>query len=373
MKKKITVLYVAMFVVMLVLPYLLYLYVAKYLDLENHENHVLVTMDDVIEAPWYEKTTTLENFIDDHLPYKNELTKFNTFVDINVFKSLDSKSVLLGKEDWLFYKLDNCIEDYRGSLTISEEEVNAAITSMQNFKDYCDEHDIELVFMVMPNKETIYGEYYMPDYVEIMSSKSRVDTLVERIQEETDIEIRYPKKELLDARDAGYQVYKKYDTHWNMLGGYIGTMDLFEALEVENESISNFSIEKKNNITGDLANMIAMGDVFNDDIDYVLKGYKDEINVELVEELEQPNLNYSHYKSNASNDESIMCIGDSFLEMTEEYIAKNFSQSYFMHISNYEQGTIEKADPDIIVVTSTERAFPGLQWSIDAMMENLAK
>ena len=42
-----------------------------------------------------------------------------------------------------------------------------------------------------------------------------------------------------------------------------------------------------------------------------------------------------------------------------------------MHISNYVEGTIEAADPDVIVITSTERAFPGLHWSIDSILEKM--
>ena len=108
--KKIVRCYIVGFVLVLVLPYLVYLYVAKYLDLENHENHELVTMQDVLDASWNEKTIILEDCINDHIPYKNELTKLNTLVDINIFKSLDSQSVLLGKDNWLFYKKDNCLE-----------------------------------------------------------------------------------------------------------------------------------------------------------------------------------------------------------------------------------------------------------------------
>ena len=69
--KKIVRCYIVGFVLVLVLPYLVYLYVAKYLDLENHENHELVTMQDVLDASWNEKTIILEDCINDHIPYKN--------------------------------------------------------------------------------------------------------------------------------------------------------------------------------------------------------------------------------------------------------------------------------------------------------------
>ena len=367
--KKIVRCYIVGFVLVLVLPYLVYLYVAKYLDLENHENHELVTMQDVLDASWNEKTIILEDCINDHIPYKNELTKLNTLVDINIFKSLDSQSVLLGKDNWLFYKKYNCLEDYCRVLSVSEEEIEDTIMSMQNLQEYCDERGIELVYMVTPNKESIYGNLYMPDYVKVAEKPSRVEIFLQSITNETDVNIIFPEVELKAARDAGYQVYKKYDTHWNQLGGYVGTMRLLEALKMDTQNLGALTVYSGNNITGDLANMIGMGTVYNDDIDYRLDGYKDNIQPELIEERDEPNLKYSHYRTDIPDGKTIVCIGDSFLEATEEYLAKNYKESYFMHISNYVEGTIEAADPDVIVITSTERAFPGLHWSIDNMLE----
>lgn len=371
MKKKVCRVYILIFVLMTALPYLLYLYVAKHLDLENHENHELTTMGDVIEAPWYEKTTVLENEIDDHLPYKNELMKLNTLVDIKVFGNLDSDSVMLGKDNWLFYKLDNCIEDYQRSLTVSQEEMDAMLVSMQNMQQYCDENGIQLVYLITPNKETIYGELYMPDYVKRSGNISRVDTILDTLESKTNLTVVYPCAELIKYRNLGYQTYKKYDTHWNQVGAYVGTECLFSKLGVDIEPLQNVEIKSEGEITGDLANMIAMGNIFNDDTDWKIENYKSQINVDVIEERQETSLNYSHYQSDAGNGKVIMCIGDSFLEAMEPYIAKNYSESYFMHITNYPEGEIERVKPDIIVISSTERAFPGLYWSLNAMMEKL--
>ena len=64
-----------------------------------------------------------------------------------------------------------------------------------------------------------------------------------------------------------------------------------------------------------------------------------------------------------------MCIGDSFLGAMEPYISKNYTESYFLHIANYQSGMIESIEPDVIVISQTERAFPGLYWSLNALLE----
>lgn len=371
MKKKRSAAYIAMFIICFALPFPVYLFAAKYLDRNNYENRTLVTMEDVIEASWYDKAAMMERYIDDHVPYKNELTRAKTLFDLDIFKSLNSDSVLLGKDNWLFYKQDKCIEDYQGSIGISQEEMDAMTRSMNKMNEYCVRNDIELVYLVTPNKETVYGEYYMPDYIEIVSEESRTDKLLDVLNSQTDLSIVYPEQELKKYRDMGYQLYFKYDTHWNSQGAFVGTACLLRELGVENERLENMVSVQSGLASGDLASMIAMGEIFCDDICYEIEGYKTGVHTELVEEREEEYLDYAHYMSDADNGRVIMCIGDSFLKAMEPYISKNYSESYFMHIMNYQQGAIEEAMPDVIVVSATERSFPSLSYALEALLEKI--
>ncbi len=117
--------------------------------------------------------------------------------------------------------------------------------------------------------------------------------------------------------------------------------------------------------------MIWRGQIFCDDTCYEIEGYKTGVHTELVEEREEEYLDYAHYMSDADNGRVIMCIGDSFLKAMEPYISKNYSESYFMHIMNYQQGAIEEAKPDVIVVSATERSFPSLSYALEALLEKI--
>ena len=52
-----------------------------------------------------------------------------------------------------------------------------------------------------------------------------VDRLVDYLKENTDIRIVYPKQELLKVKEENPDIllYRKLDTHWNNVGGYIGS------------------------------------------------------------------------------------------------------------------------------------------------------
>lgn len=360
---------IKVFIMLLIGPTFLYFFISQHLDLENHENHALLTVNDVKKAAWYEKTKKIEEIYEENIPYKNEFTKLNYLFDIVLWGNIDSDSVLLGKDNWLFYKKDNCIEDYCGKLEVTQQDITNTIEAMERFESFCKEREVQIVYLITPNKETIYGDLYFPDYIKIVGESSRTDTLLNAIWEETDLNTLYPEKELCFYRDNNYQVYRKYDTHWNNIGAYIGTDCLLQALDMESLPLEELSVNPYGFISGDLANMIALSDKYSDDINYAIDDYKNDITAIVLEDRAEANLNYTHWWSDSQNDQVIMCIGDSFLGVMEQYLAKNYRESYFMHKSNYQAGIIDTIRPDVIVISSTERSFPWLYIHINEILD----
>lgn len=373
MRNKINTLRISMFLVLLIVPSVLYFFVSQYLDLKNYENHELLTTDEIRKASWNEKTEMLEEYYGQNLPYKNELTRLNYWFDIEILKNIDSDTVLLGKNDWLFYKGDNCIDDYCGKLEMSQEDIDNTIDAMNRMADYCADREIQLIYFVSPNKETIYGDLYMPDYVKVIDENSRANVLINAIEDRTYLKIIYPENELCYYRDCGYQVYRKYDTHWNNIGAYIGADCILRATGYDGVKLEELNISTDGYISGDLANMIAMGNRYNDDMNYVIDNYKNDIKISVVENRVEPFLNYTHWSSNSENVQILMCIGDSFLGAMEGYLARNYKESYFLHRGNYQAGTIDSIKPDIVVISVTERAFPKLYNQINLILESEAQ
>lgn len=56
----------------------------------------------------------VEDYINDHAPYRDELVAFNAGLDYHLFHSTDTPSVILGENGWLFYAGQNSAEDFRG-------------------------------------------------------------------------------------------------------------------------------------------------------------------------------------------------------------------------------------------------------------------
>ncbi len=116
------------------------------------------------------------------------------------------------------------------------------------------------------------------------SIKSGTDIFVEYIKNNTDIKVVYPKEELLKYKGK-YQLYYKYDTHWNSLGAYIGYTELTRILNIDNKSIESFkilefdssSVDRTLNVFyNNISKILSLNNIkyFRDDIIYILEDYK---------------------------------------------------------------------------------------------------
>lgn len=208
---------------------------------------------------------------------------------------------------------------------------------------------------------------------------SRTDQIVSYLRENTDVKVVYPKDALLGESDT-HQVWLKYDTHWNDIGAFVGAMTLLEAEgSGQVKSLDEVLITQDGLRGGDLANMLGQAKRLNDDINYKIEGYYDDVSVETAETVEQSNLNFTvlgaddrrqsnpdftGFREDARGDfgfgmgKTVLYIGDSFLGSMEQYLSKAADESIFVHRENYEKlgrDLITEKQPDIIVFQTAER------------------
>ena len=350
--------YILFMFMVLLAPVMIYPFVSSKLDHVNHENRKLYTWEDVkTMSTWENLFPNLEHYIQDNVFYKNESVAAIGWVDENLFHDLFNNRVMLGKENWLFYKGDNCIRDYRGGYELTEAELKEYAAAASRLQDVLEEKGIKLLLLVVPNKETVYGDKYLPSKVVKISENSRADQIVDYIKKNTSCNIVYPKEALINAAEE-YQVWQKYDTHYNNVGAFITAQEVLEALGNDKESLHSFSVEKTGYCSGDLANMLGMNSRFSDDIVYAVRGYKDDVHFETVENIAQQNLNFRKIISDVDNDTTVLFIGDSFLGHLQEYAAKNYRTNLFVHRDNYsllDRDLFATEKPDIVVLQTAER------------------
>lgn len=349
-----------LFLCFLIMPNIIYRIFYKNFDHTNYENRTLASKPIFMSTNINEYPKKYEEYFNDYLPFRNELVKLKNLNDIFVFKNIISDIVLLGKAKWLFTKEVNLTEKYIGieKYNFTEKELEKAKNNLIHFRDELKKKNIDFIFMVCPDKQFIYSEY-MPDYIKRKSIKSGTDIFVEYIKNNTDIKVVYPKEELLKYKDK-YQLYYKYDTHWNNLGAYIGYSELMKSLNIYVENIDNVNIKslsanERFNFDiyhyNDLANLLGLSKIkyYNNDKAYIISNY--------ITKNYYVKDGFLYNSKAYSNENNIMMIKDSFSLNMIDYIATEFKQSEFILTYSFRNEDILKYKPDIVVFETVERVL----------------
>ena len=131
MKQKI---FITAFLLALLLPFPLYALLHGALDTANYENRDFASWQSVADAPLRKKPAIFESWLNDHAAFRNQFMTLHAGLNYTLFHTVQSGEVLLGKEDWLFYKNvsdSKSLDDYQGLNAYSEEQMRQGIGDNQ--------------------------------------------------------------------------------------------------------------------------------------------------------------------------------------------------------------------------------------------------
>ena len=257
---------------------------------------------------------------------------------------IESTQVLLGKEDWLFYKSTedgDPISDYQGINHYDEATMQAFADKLTNERNQFANYGIDFYILSIPNKSSVYPEY-MPDTIERKDTTSRTDLLMKYLEENTDLNVVDAKPTLVKAKKKK-PVYYKSDTHFNQIGAFVTVQALKDKIDGKTDSLKDVKFDKvMNNYSGDLACLCDMQDTFNNDTQY---------------QLDAATVN-NKIKSN----KRILVIGDSFSEVMQSIMSQYFAEVKTVNIWSFEPSLLDEYKPNIVVWEHAERYTDRFNW-----------
>ena len=352
---------IALFVGSLVLPNLIWAGFSGYFNTENNENRELASFPQVSLASLGDFPSQFEAFYKDHVPFKNALVNFNNFIDTEFFQTTKIGDVVIGEDNWLFYLPskdgENAMADYQKTNVYSLEQSAEIAAKIEKVRDwFLDKGVGQFHYYVAPSKETIYSEY-MPDKPEVIGvGDSRMETFARYMKENSDGEFDF-LADYLEKYSEKYQLFRKYDTHMNNLGGYITNEKIVEDLTGECLPIGAIQVMMGTNpCRGDLSRMIGRYKELDDDREYGLEHFHDGVRYKVKKEKSEGGEEILKvFKSNSSNEKTLMVIGDSFRLRLEKYMPYRYQKTVFVRIDDFNQELLEKYMPDDVILITVER------------------
>jgi hypothetical protein len=291
---------------------------------------------------------------------RKEMIEINKSINAFSNDKLENVKSFEGKNNWLFYKGDNSITNYANINLFSEKELIDIADYLSSLQEWCDKNNKKFYFLICPDKNKIYGEYY-PDYINKVNpdEKSRANQLISFLNAKTKVRTIYPYAELKKNK-SDRLLYYMNDTHWNPFGSYIGYSELMKAVN-ENYSIDALDI-KKMKVTkvagcwswhGDLL-IKNNSNIYADSVQYPeLRVDYEKSNIEGMEKDDE-------YFYNKNGKHRIFFFRDSFTTDMRPYIANTFERSFFRKRYDLNKQDLDfmKENFDIIVFEIVERYLP---------------
>ncbi len=343
MKKKILII---LFISYLVLPTIIYAFYNK--NIETTENRNLQ------EFPKYDNNLTkymilLENYYNDHLPFRSEIISIKNKIDKKLFNELDSSQVIFGKNDWYFYKgeNDNAIKQYIRADNFSEKQMADDYEKIENKLEEFNKLGVKVIIIIGTNKEEIYQEF-MPDKYKINNEKEITAEKYVNYLINKGVNVVYAKDILIDNKNQDSLLYYKDDTHWNVYGSYFASKLILENLNLK---VIEPSFIKYVIYNGDITKMTGINGLKNEDYKYEAI-YNDESK---INKDKKGNGYIIYNNNNFSSNNRLFIVGDSFSDNLTYHLKHYFKETHHIRKDGVLQNALNLRENDVLVIESVER------------------
>jgi hypothetical protein len=156
----------------------------------------------------------LESWWSDAMHYRQFLVRLSTRLHMALGINPQSE-VIVGKNGWLFWSGEHSEEAFRNNRPLTPGEVGAWRSYLLYRQHQAKKHHAKYVFIVIPNKESVYPEF-MPDNYTSLSNQTWLDQIINAVRNDN-IDIVDLREPLMEAKKHTL-IYVPEDTHWNLVG-----------------------------------------------------------------------------------------------------------------------------------------------------------
>jgi len=299
----------------------------------------------------------------DFFGFRNSLVRWHNRLELDLWgKKLLTGQVVRGNVGWLYLGWPEALVTWRNADLGTDMDLAAFKTTLEERRDWLLGQGIQYLFVVVPDKETVYPEFY-PEGFEKLAIESRLDRLVSFLNRESDVHVLDLRTALLDAKGIG-RVYYRTDTHWNDLGALVGTREIALALAAALPGISIPCLDDyepvKSTYAGDLARMLSLSDILREDVFRLrrLVPISAIVSREGLGANPQNGFLFAVDREDASGLPRAVVVGDSFAEGLTQFAPVCFRRTVFVYSPTFEafaSQLVAQERPDVVVQLIVER------------------
>ncbi len=319
-----------------------------------------------------------EAYFNDHFPYRRDIINQNSYFNYTCFDHITTTNeVIIGKEDW-FFKIEKHLDFFTGKDQMTDIELDKITAELDKRRKYFAENGIEMYFVLVPLKHSIYPEYLPIEKLTFYKETTMADGLRERLREIPELNFIDVRDSLIPYKKAG-RLYQKTDNHWNELGGFFGSMIVQQSIQQDFPEIpaldrSQYEATTTSTNGGNIAKMMCLSEELKEDYVSMAKNFTSQAtastkrNYPIIPGFGVPE-SYEIVRSNPEvSPLKVVFIRDSFAKYQIKFWEECFAESIFIWDAwqyGFNKDIIDQEKPDIVVYQMLESLLPDLLKTIE--------
>jgi len=319
----------------------------------------------------------VDTYLSDHFGFREWMVSRYQVEVGKRFKDASSVTeVLKGLDNWYFFTGNEMLKDFTGRDLKNSDDLKRWIDSFREKKKWLEERGIRYLFLVPPNKISVYSEFVGEQWVKNrgMSKLAQIKSSLTAADSSSflDLTPALLKENHLDI------LYYKSDTHWTSYGAFLAYQAIADTIESMFPGVRfkrDFAMtptitrrcEVKNSNCGDLTGMLLDYESFEESYREFLPFPRCAQKQPLTYELSNltKSHNQSYFQTSCQHGQlKAVVFRDSFFGDLEPYFSENFKEVIYLW-KGYDQNNIKELlstfEPDIIIEEQVERV---LYWNL---------
>ena len=302
----------------------------------------------------------VKEYFADNFGLRYELIQLHNAWHVHVLNTSPNTKVVLGKEGWLF--LRSAIDSQNKKL-LADDEVANWVEVMEKRSRWVESQGAHFLFVVVPNKATVYPEY-VPGNLKLQDL-STTDQVIQALNRQSDVNVLDLREYLVGKKSEGL-LYDLTDTHWNDRGAFLAASEIVRQLRTTFSEIAPLNSSEceffaSERASGELAELLLLNDEFQEDaIRCRMRGPL------LWQGIPSPKRDYDRHPDRMVSTVNsrlefpkVLMLRDSFTTRMVPFLSSVFSEVHYVwETDQLDVGRIESNQPDIVILAVVERFLP---------------
>jgi hypothetical protein len=309
-----------------------------------------------------------EDFFQDHFPFRQALMQTSNVVKVMAFGVSPVPKAIIGRDSWLFYTELPLDVERKGMAPFAQHDLQRWGAIHQKRHDDLVAMGAHYLFVVAPDKQTIYRDYMPHAYRNTKRGPSRLDQLYGYLQKHTSVPCLDLRPVLAEGRKKE-RVYHRTDAHWNDVGSFLGYEAIAQKIHEWVPRITPMHREQLNAYsrlgTGDVARMLGVSDFWPKEPMGPNEGWVKRqratwtMSVEGVTSLEHDYLAIQPMSARVENGEPgcLLVLGDSFSTPLALLLGEHFERTVMVPTFQMPRTLVRRERPTIVVQEMVERSL----------------